>query len=91
MEAWEEHTLFNLILNECSQGFHYYAFAVKLDRFVESCNTLMFRIQLHVAVKNGKYLASIMDDLASSCDEVVESGHEEIKAIPSNFNEKKPT
>ena len=33
-------TLINLHLNEYSQEFHYYPFAVKLDRCVESCNTL---------------------------------------------------
>ena len=33
-------TLINLYPNECSQEFHYYPFAVKLDRCVGSCNTL---------------------------------------------------
>ena len=33
-------TLINLRPNEYSQEFHYYPFAVKLDRCVESCNTL---------------------------------------------------
>ena len=28
------------VSNEYSQEFHYYAFAVKLDRFAGSCNTL---------------------------------------------------
>ena len=32
--------LINLYLNEYSQEFHYYPFAVKLDRCVGSCNTL---------------------------------------------------
>ena len=32
-------TLINLHPNEYSQEFHYYPFAVKLDRCVESCNT----------------------------------------------------
>ena len=35
-----EPTLINLHPNEYSQEFHYYPFAVKLDRCVESCNTL---------------------------------------------------
>ena len=30
----------NLHPNEYSQEFHYYPFAVKLDRCVRSCNTL---------------------------------------------------
>ena len=33
-------TLINLHPNEYSQEFHYYPFAVKLDRCVENCNTL---------------------------------------------------
>ena len=33
-------TLINLHPNEYSQEFHYNSFAVKLDRCVESCNTL---------------------------------------------------
>ena len=33
-------TLIDLHPNECSQGFHYYPFAVKLDRCLGSCNTL---------------------------------------------------
>ena len=33
-------TLINLRPNEHSQEFHYYPFAVKLDRCVGSCNTL---------------------------------------------------
>ena len=35
--------------------------------------------------KNGKYLASIMDDSAVTCDEVIESYNKEIKTIPINF------
>ena len=35
-----EPTFINLHPNEQSQTFHYYSFAVKLDRCVESCNTL---------------------------------------------------
>ena len=33
-------TLINLHPNEYSQEFHYYPFAVKLDKYVGSCNTL---------------------------------------------------
>ena len=36
--------------------------------------------------ENGKYLASIMDDSTSICDEVINSYDEEIKTIPTNFN-----
>ena len=41
--------------------------------------------------ENGKYLASIMDNTAIICDEVRKSYGEEIKTIPTNFNEKKVT
>ena len=34
--------------------------------------------------ENGKYLANIMDNSVITCDEIVE----EIKAVPTNFNEK---
>ena len=33
-------THINLHSNECNQEFHCYQFAVKLDRFLGSCNTL---------------------------------------------------
>ena len=35
-------TLIYLHPNEYSQEFHYYPFAVKLDRCAESCNTLNY-------------------------------------------------
>ena len=35
--------------------------------------------------KNGKYLASIMDDSVIMCDEIIE------ETVPTNFNEKKTT
>ena len=41
--------------------------------------------------KNGKYLASTMDDPAITCDEIIESFEEETKAISTNFNEKRAT
>ena len=43
--------------------------------------------------ENGKYLSSIMDDLAIMCDEIIDaeakSNNEE--TVPTNFNEKKAT
>ena len=39
--------------------------------------------------ENGKYLASIMDDSAIMCDEVIESYDEETKTVSTNSNEKK--
>ena len=41
--------------------------------------------------ENGKYLASIMDDSAITCDEFIESYDKERKTIPTNFNKKKAT
>ena len=37
---YDSPTLINLHPNEYNQEFHYYLFAVKLDRCVGSCNTL---------------------------------------------------
>ena len=39
-KCMSQSTLINLHPNEYSQEFHYYPFAVKLDRCVGSCNTL---------------------------------------------------
>ena len=39
-EIMTQPTLINLHPNEYSQEFHYYPFAVQLDRCVGSCNTL---------------------------------------------------
>ena len=45
-ECMTQPTLINLHPNEYSQEFHYYQFAVKLDKCVESCNTCNnFRIK----------------------------------------------
>ena len=41
--------------------------------------------------ENGKYVASIMDDSAITCDEIIASYDEETKTIPKYFNEKKAT
>ena len=41
--------------------------------------------------QNGKYLASIVDDWVIICDAVIESFDEEIKTIPTSFNEKNIT
>ena len=50
---------------------------------------VMFGILLHC--DNGKYLASIIDDSAIICDEVIDADDGETKTIPINFNEKKVT
>ena len=39
--------------------------------------------------RNWKYLASIMDNSAIICDEIIESYDDETKSIPTNFNEEK--
>ena len=41
--------------------------------------------------ENGKYLASIVDDSVIRSDGVIKSYEEEIKSIPTNFNEKNLT
>ena len=41
--------------------------------------------------ENGKYLASIMDNSAIMCDEIMESFDQETKTIPTNFNEMEAT
>ena len=38
-----------------------------------------------------RYLESIMDDSALTCDEIIESYDEETKSILTNFNERKAT
>ena len=38
--------------------------------------------------QNGKYLASILDDSAIKCDEIIQSYDEETKTVSTNFNEK---
>ena len=39
--------------------------------------------------ENGKYLASIMNDLTIICNKVMKSYDKEIKTISTNFNGKK--
>ena len=41
--------------------------------------------------ENEEYLASIMDDSAIKCDEIIESYEEETITISTSFNEKKTT
>ena len=155
-------TLIILRPNEYSQEFHYYPFAVKLDKCIGICNTFndlsnkvcipnktedlnlsVFNIitginksktlTKHISCeckckfdgkkwnlnqwwynnkcwcqckkhnisekdyiwnsttccwKNWKCLASIMDNTAIVCDEVIESYNEETKSVQTNFNEK---
>ena len=58
---------------------------------------IIFGIVLHALAKwkyiimDCYYYASIMDDSAITCDEIIESYDEEIKTIPTNFKEKKAT
>ena len=115
------------------KNFYYYIFAVKLDRFVGSCNTLnglsnkvcvpnkTKDLNLSVfnmitgnndkcrceckkhdmyekdyiwnpstcSCKNGKYLASIIDDSVITCDEIIDdeakSNDKETLTVPINF------
>ena len=45
----------------------------------------MFEILLHNR-ENGKYLWTIMEDSAITCEEIIESYDEETKTILTNFN-----
>ena len=46
---------------------------------------IIFGILLHVVVKMQKYLASILNDTAITCDEIIESNDEETKTILSIY------
>ena len=41
--------------------------------------------------ENEKCLSSTMEDLAITCDEIIESYDEKTETIPTNFHEKKTT
>ena len=41
--------------------------------------------------KSGKYLATIMNDSAIMCNEIIESYDKKTKTVPTNFNEKNIT
>ena len=41
--------------------------------------------------ENGKCLSSTMEDLAITCDEIIESYDEKTETFPTNFHEKKTT
>ena len=52
----------------------------------------IFGIQLYAFVKNGKYLASMVDNSAIICEEVIVIDvDDKTKTIPINFNENKLT
>ena len=59
--------------------------SLKIQENIACTKNILFGILLHVAVKNGKYLGSIIDDSVITCDEVIQ----EKKTIPANFNEQK--
>ena len=60
-----EPTLINLHPNECSQEFHYYLFAVKLDRCAKSCNTLSnLSNEIYVPNKTGYLNLSVFNALS---------------------------
>ena len=52
------------------------------------CEKVYIWILSTCSCENGKCLASIMDDSAFICDEVIESSDKETKIIPTNFNKK---
>ena len=58
---------------------------------IHVCEKDYVRIPRKCIFENGKYLASIMDDLTIICDEVIKSNEEEIKTTSTNFTKKKVT
>ena len=54
-----------------------------VKKYIYICNPATCKYE------NGKYLASIMDDSVITFDKVIESYNEEIKTIPTDFNETK--
>ena len=62
--------------------------SVKKVMYVEK---IIFLNPASCSCENGKCLASIMDDLAITCDEIIESYEKETKTISTNLNEKKAT
>ena len=70
-------TLINLQPNEYSQEFPYYLFTFKLDRCVESCNTL--NLSNEVCIQNKT------EDLNVSLFNVI-TGRNELKTLKNIFN-----
>ena len=63
---------------------------INVDKSVKNVmyvKKIIFRIMSNVVVKMKKYLASIMDDSAITCDEIIDA--EETKTFPTYFIEKK--
>ena len=56
-------------------------------------NATTKNIYVKKIMKNGKYLASIIDDSVITCDEIIDAEgklfDEETKTVPTKFNEKK--
>ena len=71
-------TLINLYLSEYSQEFHYYPFAVKLDRYVRSCNTLN-------DLSDKLYASSKTKDLNLSVFNII-TGINESKSLTKNIS-----
>ena len=64
---------------------------INVDVSVNVCQKDYFWNPATCNCESRKYLARIMNDSAIICDEVIESYDEEIKTIPTNFNEKNIT
>ena len=57
--------------------------SLKILKNIMCVKKIIFGILLHV--ENDKYLASIIDDLVMTCDEIIDK----TKTVSTNFNEKK--
>ena len=73
-----EPNLINLHPNEYSQEFHYYPFAVKLDRCVRSCNTLN-------DLSNKVYVPNKTEDLNLSVFNMI-TGINELKTLTKHIS-----
>ena len=71
-------TLTNLHLNEYSQEFHYYPFAVELDRYVGSCNTLSY-------LSNKVFVPNKTEDLYRSIFSMI-TGTNELKTLAKHIS-----
>ena len=70
-------TLTNLHLNEYSQEFHYYPFAVKLYRYFGSCNTLSY-------LSNKVFVPNKTEDLNLSIFSMI-TGINELKTLTKHI------
>ena len=61
-------------------------------KHITHLKNIIFGILLHVIAKNGKYLATIIDNSVITCDEIIDYvaklNDEETKTVTTSFDEK---